>query len=338
MSELKRNIIYFLPALKKPSGGAKCMYHHSNLINKMSIKGFSSSILHYKKKRISKILYSLKWKYLNYDTDKNYGYKPDEIEVVKNFKPLKEWMATDIEHKNNFDFDPKKDFIVFPEIISHFAKKFCAKPDIKYSIFVLGAYHMNSTNNLKDLNEVYKKSCFLMDISNNSRKCLKSILPNYNKKFFRINLSIDSNIFKSKKIKQNIINCMPRKLKEDFHLLKFFINQAMPKKWKLITLTNMSNKEIANKLSSSKIFLSFSNFEGLGLPPIEAAFSGNKVIGYAGEGGNDYFNKPIFEKISKGDILNFSIKILKNIKSFDKAWNVQKDVSKSRKKLIKKYS
>ena len=338
MNEIKRNIIYFLPALKRPSGGAKYMYHHSNLINKMSIKGFSSSIIHYKKKKISKILHSLRWKYFNYDTDKNYGYKPSEVEVVKNFKPSKEWMTSDIKHKNDINFNPKKDFIIFPEIISHFAKKFCIKQNIKYSIFVLGAYHMNSTNNFKDLNEVYKKSCFLMDISNNSRKCLNSILPNYKKKFFRVNLSINANNFKSKKIKQNLITCMPRKLKDDFHLLKFFINQMIPKNWKLITLTNMTNKEISNKLASSKIFLSFSSFEGLGLPPIEAAFSGNKVIGYAGEGGNDYFNKPIFEKISKGNILDFSKKIQKNIKSFNKKWNLQKDVLKSRKKLIKKYS
>ena len=51
MNIQKKNIIYFLPAAKNPSGGAKYMYQHSNLINKMNIKGLSSSIIHYKKKK-----------------------------------------------------------------------------------------------------------------------------------------------------------------------------------------------------------------------------------------------------------------------------------------------
>ena len=35
--------------------------------------------------------------------------------------------------------------------------------------------------------------------------------------------------------------------------------------------------------------------EGLGMPPIEAAVAGNKVIGYRGRGGNEYWQKPILK-------------------------------------------
>ena len=100
----------------------------------------------------------------------------------------------------------------------------------------------------------------------------------------------------------------------------------------------MSNKEISKQMNASKIFLSFSNFEGLGLPPIEAAFAGNKIIGYTGEGGNDYFKQPLFEKVSKGNILEFSKKIENNIKNFKKKWHSQKKILKKRKDLISKYS
>ena len=58
----------------------------------------------------------------------------------------------------------------------------------------------------------------------------------------------------------------------------------------------------------SKIFLSFSYAEGFGMPPIEAAMAGNKVIGYTGGGGKEYWRKPIFEEIQSGDIKNFSEK------------------------------
>jgi hypothetical protein len=314
MNRLK-NIIYFLPAVEYPSGGGKIIYRHSNLINDLSIKGFSSSILHYKKKKISKYLLSLKTKFLKHDTDKYYGYNAKEIRVVKNFTPSKEWSSTPIKHKNDFKFNPDTDFVIFPEIVAHFAQEFCIKNNIKYSIFTLGAYHMNQTNNSKLLNEVYKKASFFIDISNDTRQCLLNIFPEYKKKiFFRVNLHIDSNLYKPSKLKKNLITCMPRKLKEDFHLLKFFISNKIPKNWKLIALKNMSNKEISKQMNASKIFLSFSNFEGLGLPPIEAAFAGNKIIGYTGEGGNDYFKQPLFEKVSKGNILEFSKKIEKTLK------------------------
>ena len=83
-------------------------------------------------------------------------------------------------------------------------------------------------------------------------------------------------------------------------------------------------------------FLSFSNMEGLGLPPIEAAIAGNKVIGYTGEGGKDFFRKPIFEEIESGNIKHFCEEILNTVNNYPKNW-AQKTRSQ-RKQLIQKYS
>ena len=55
----------------------------------------------------------------------------------------------------------------------------------------------------------------------------------------------------------------------------------------------MTEKEIAFNLIKSKIFLSFSELEGFGRPPLEAAIAGNKVIGYHGEGWKEYMKKPV---------------------------------------------
>ena len=49
------------------------------------------------------------------------------------------------------------------------------------------------------------------------------------------------------------------------------------------------------------------------MPPIEAAIAGNKVIGYTGEGGKDFFKKPIFYEIESGNIKHFCEEILKVI-------------------------
>ena len=59
--------------------------------------------------------------------------------------------------------------------------------------------------------------------------------------------------------------------------------------------------------------MSFSDLEGLGIPPIEAALFKNKVIGYTGEGGNEYWKKPIFTFVRSGDIKSFVRHVIKNL-------------------------
>lgn len=335
-----KNIIYFLPAEKFPSGGAKVIYQHSNLINKMKIKGLSSSILHYKKKRSAKFINSLKKNFYLKKHKKNYfGYNFKDFRIKENFYPDKNWLNTPISFKNDYYFNPKSDFLIFPEIVAHFAKDICFKERINYSIFIQGVYHMYQINNLKKLSNIYRKAKFLIVTTGNSKKLFLHIFPHIKTKILIVNLSIDQKNFNSIGKKTNTITCMPRKLDNHFKLLKFFIHNQLPNKWKIVSLSNLSNDEIYKKLNSSKIFLSFSNLEGLGLPPLEAALSGNKVIGYTGEGGKEYFKKPLFEEVMNGDIYNFSKKIIKNIENFKNLdWSKKKKVVQSRLKLSKEYS
>ncbi len=129
---------------------------------------------------------------------------------------------------------------------------------------------------------------------------------------------------------------MPRKLPEHSSLLLFYLKNLLPKNWKILPLINVSEKKIIKSLSISKIFLSFSNFEGLGIPPIEAALSGNKVIGYVGGGGSEYWKKPIFIKVENGEIEDFAKKIIKNIKIYKNSWI--KNSKKNRLQLSNYYS
>ena len=50
----KINIVYILPTSKKPAGGPKVIYEHSDIINKLRLKDISSEILHLKKKKFLK--------------------------------------------------------------------------------------------------------------------------------------------------------------------------------------------------------------------------------------------------------------------------------------------
>ena len=131
-----------------------------------------------------------------------------------------------------------------------------------------------------------------------------------------------------------MITYMPRKLPTHSDNLIFFLKNKLPKTWKFKSLHNLNENEIYKYLSESKIFLSFSDMEGLGMPPIEAAIAGNKVIGYPGRGGTEYWRKPIFTEISHGNMSKFKDEILKNIKEK----NFPKKFKNPRKRIINKFS
>ena len=122
----------------------------------------------------------------------------------------------------------------------------------------------------------------------------------------------------------------------DFQAMDIVMNTYnIPKNWIVKDLNNLSEKKVFNNLCRSKIFLSFSNLEGLGLPAIEAAIAGNFVVGYTGEGGKEYWKKPIFTEIYSGDIKNFVNEILKKV--LEKNKNKLKKIIQQ-KKIIKEFS
>ena len=330
----KFNIIYLLPEMKGASGGAKVIYNHSSILNQVD-KRISSKIVHLKKKFSYKLELSLAKK-IKFFEKRYSGWDAKKMKISKKFKPKKDWYEGKIFNSYNLNFDQKKDFIIIPEIWAHFADDLKFKENkINYAIFVQGFYHMNSTNNFFNLKKSYEGAKLIITTSKYSVSYLKTMFPNLKKKIFKVNLSVDSKRFKIKK-KSNLITYMPRKLPSHSNLLLFYLKHLLPKKWKILPLINVSEKKLINTLSISKIFLSFSNFEGVGLPPIEAALSGNKVIGYVGGGGSEYWKKPIFTKVENGEIEDFAKKIISNIKSYKTSWI--KETKKNRLLLSKYYS
>ncbi len=194
---------------------------------------------------------------------------------------------------------------------------------------------MNSTNNFEKLKSAYKNAKIILISSDYNIRCFKEMFPEFKNKVLRIYLSVDSKKLKISK-KTNTITYMPRKLPDHSQLLLFYLKNLLPKKWKIIPLNNVSENYLIKSLSRSKFFLSFSNLEGLGIPPIEAALCGNIVIGYTGAGGIEYWKEPIFKKIENGNISNFGKKLLYEIKNYKKNWLSK--TNKNRLKLERQYS
>jgi hypothetical protein len=330
-SKKKRlNIIYLCTAEKGPSGGAKIIYDHSNHINRLKIQNVTSEVLHIQKKKISKWNTSLKKRF---KIENAYsGWLAKDITVNKYFKS--KWFKNNIINKENFTFDSKIDFVIFPEIFAHLAKELCIDKKIPYAIFALNGYTLRSTNNYKNLEDSYKKAKFILSVSKNISLCVKLAFPSCSNKILSSSLSVDAKkiIFKSKK--SNLITYMPRKLPQHSDLVMFFLKKKLPKFWKIKKIHNMNEKKVFYYLSKSKIFLSFTHFEGLGMPPIEAALAGDKVIGYTGEGGKEIWHKPIFTEIPNGDILKFVDEILKSLNNN----KISLDFKLQRNKIINNFS
>ena len=223
--------------------------------------------------------------------------------------------------------------MILPEIFAHFAEDFLIKEKIPYAIFVQNGYAIFPTNNLKKLNIAYNNARYILSYSEDIKKCISLAYPNVKNKILNVKYSINYKNFNLKK-KQNIITYMPRKLEHHSSLVVSFLKNFLPKKWKIVKIHNFSEKDVFKYLEKSKIFLAFSDLEGLPLPPVEAALAGNKVIGYTGEGGKEYWKEPIFTEIKSSEIKNFCKNILINIK----LKNFLKKTKNQRKLLAKKFS
>ena len=120
-----KNIIYISHAEKGPSGGAKIIYHHSEIIN--SFNNFSSEVLHLKKNRLSKIKISIRKKFKISNKNNESGWQLNELGAVKKFNY--KWFDHKIKTRNKLSFDKKKDFLILPEIFAHLAEDLCIKND-----------------------------------------------------------------------------------------------------------------------------------------------------------------------------------------------------------------
>ena len=306
------NIVFISHAEKGPSGGAKIIYHHSEIIN--NLKNFSSEVLHLKKKRLSKLKISIK-KRLKFDSNEETGWQLNEVMPVKQFKY--KWFNHRIRTRNHFDFQKNRDFVILPEIFAHLAEDLLIKKGIEYALFVQNGYVIQSTNNENKLIKAYSKAKFILSYSDDITKCINLKFPKLKTKIVKISYALDLKTFNLKS-KKNLITFMSRKLPAHSNLVIEYLKPYLPKNWSIRDLNELTEIQTYKMMKRSKIFLSFSNFEGLPLPPAEAGLAGNFVIGYTGEGGNEYWKKPLFTKINSGEIITFAEETLKKINEIKK--------------------
>ena len=307
-----KSIIYICPTGKnKPTGGIKIIYRHVEILSKLLPKEVTSKIFHFE----------------------DFNFKCN-------------WFSHKVSFKKNSTFDPAKEFAIIPEWMAVYHAKMLQKMGVSYGIFVQNGFYLNTKpkNNFSDqeINEAYEKAKIIISYSDEITECIKLTFPKTVDKILRISISVDSKkfqyteeIFKSK---ENLITCMPRKNKNHTNKLLFILKQHLPKNWEIKILDNLTESEVIKFFKKSKIFLSFSELEGFGLPPVEAALSGNSVIGYTGESGKEYWDPPIFEEVFSGDLRTFTNKVINKVKDLNKNNRVFEKFKPYISKLADKYS
>jgi hypothetical protein len=275
-------IIYGAPPSDTPAGGVKVIYQHSELLNSL---GVESAVWH-----PNDDSFKCKW----FD---------NEINTIK----LEALNAT-------------TDLIVLPEIWASTHTSIFKNAGFKVAIYVQNCYytHFNlNANNKNAIQECYAAADLVLSISKDTTEYLLNFLNIPNNKILLQRYSINNNLFQPAE-KSKIISYMPRKMSDHSSRVINVLNSLLPdNSWLIEQIHNMNELQVAGSLARSMIFLAFSEFEGLPVPPVEAAICGNYVIGYHGQGGIEYWHSPNFQNVEQGNIQQFLAKVMNQIKLID---------------------
>lgn len=302
----KINIIYVLHAYSNlKTGGDKVIYKQSDIINQLGIQNVRSQVLH-----------------------------------VENTNFQHRWFEHNVSFKKDTRLNPQTDFVILPEVMVVPHARLLIKLGIRYGIYVQNGYSISIplfNSDYESVKEAYNHAEIILSISDDTSDCLKLAFPSLVSKIYRIFCSVDLEKFRPNAEKENLITYMPRKLARHADIVKFFLKENLPIGWKLHSIDGLTETGVATILAKSKIFLSFSELEGLSLPPIEAALSGNLVIGYTGEAAREYWHSPVFTEISCGDIKTFIKEILAKIHALETE-DFSRDFTNTQAYLVNRYS
>jgi|GEM_PF-440848 len=283
----KKNVIFILPVQKHPAGGSIVAHHHSDTINKINLNGIESQVL----------------------------YPLNPLHNIEKF-------VHNSHFRRDCSLNARSDFVLIPEImVARYAPKL-KELGIKYGIHVQNGYSigveiMAKIVSFDELKKAYERAEIIIGNSNDTIDNINTIFPELSEKIIRSYFVINKAKYQPIKEKKNLITYMPRKLGKHSALVLLFLSDKLPANWSIKAIDGVTEQEVYDIFYESKIFLSFSEFEGLAMPPAMAAMSGNRVIGYTGEANKEYFHLPCFEEVYCGDIKDFVRKTLAAVERFD---------------------
>ena len=103
------------------------------------------------------------------------------------------------------------------------------------------------------------------------------------------------------------IAVVPTRRREELMQLKHILrSRGVLDRWLLAPIHHLSERETADVMRDSPLFLSLSDREGFGLPPAEAMASGCYVVGYPGLAGREFFDPELCTPVADGDLIGLA--------------------------------
>jgi hypothetical protein len=269
-----RRIIYLCPADDVPTGGIKVIYRHAELLASL---GADAYVLH------------------PFNSDFSCTWFSHRAPLLRSLA-----------------LSPETDFVIIPELWAATFGPQCMAQNVRFAIFVQNGYltHPILPDQPAELfDRVYQEAALVLSISEDSARMVSLNYPRLDQaRLVRVRYSVDGRFLTRRGATDPNANCisfMPRKMAGHAALVVSALRRHLPSHWRIAPIHNVDEATVATMLTASRIFLSFSEFEGLPLPPLEAALAGNLVIGYTGQGASEYWDAPNFQEIHQGDIRGF---------------------------------
>ncbi|SFV27651.1 Glycosyl transferases group 1 [Devosia crocina] len=276
--------VYFLtPDYEPPSGGVRVIYRHVDLLN---AAGIPAAVVHQRP-----------------------GFRCTWFDHNTRILDVSQCQMSE------------EDLLVLPETDGDLLGRIA--PGIRHVIFNQNAHLTWQRDGA--VSRYMKQNRFLagiVTVSSYSAEMMSQAFPSL--RVDRIHLSIDEELFFCPQgSRARKLTFMPRRAGNDIHQVLGLLNgRDILKDWNIVALDNLTHREVAAELRSSRIFLAFTYQEGFGLPAAEAMACGNFVIGYHGCGGREFFDPAFSAPVPTGDVLGFAQEIENAVRSSaeDEAW------------------
>jgi hypothetical protein len=302
-------IIYLSPADDVPTGGIKVIYRHAEMLTALGAEAF---VLH------------------PFDAS---------------FRCT--WFSHTTRFRDSLTLDPLTDLVVIPELWAGVFGPQCLQQKIRYAIFVQNGYLTHPVLpqlSAALMDTVYRGADLVLAISDDTALMVTLNYPGLDPtRVLRTRYSVSERFLSTGHAAQapprgQTITYMPRKMGTHAMRVVFALGQHLPAGWQITPIQNVDEATCAKMLFTSSIFLAFSDFEGLPLPPLEAALAGNLVIGYTGQGAREYWDAPNFQEIHQGDIRGFVTAAVHAARQIDALRLTRADLAPGIDRLTARYS